>query len=61
MSNYYIMGYPSDILWLFSGKIIITVYISDDIGGDLALDSENRFLFLILILFLFHLSTEGME
>ena len=55
------MGYPSDILWLFSGKIIITVDISDDIGGDLALDSENRFLFLILILSLFHLSTEGME
>ena len=43
------------------GKYYIIVDISDDIGGDFAFDSENRFLFLILILFLFHLSTRDME
>ena len=61
ISNYYITRYLGDILWLFLEKIIFTVDISDDIGGDFALDSENRFLFLILILFLFHLSTKDME
>ena len=55
------MEYPGDILWLFLGKIIFTVDISDDIGGDFALDSKSRFSLLILILFLFHLSTKDME
>ena len=55
------MRYLSGILWLLLGKIIFTVDISDDIGGDFALDSKSRFSLLILILFLFHLSTKDME